>query len=252
MVGRVHPFRALLVLALYMSAAAAYGEELSIEPYTAHYQIKIGILKGTLVTTLVENDSGFNATSVIRAKSGLGRFAEKTITEHAEFMIENRQIRPMRYSSADELSSRPKKLSFLFDRDAGVVSGTVNDVHYEYPLDDDLYDRVTILYRVIGDIRSGLNATEYRLMDGRKTKELTVAHLPSTLVTTPYGKFEVVGIEHDDTRRERRTVVWCAAELDYLPVVIEQYRKGKLLARALLVNLGKPAAENDSASAAGT
>jgi hypothetical protein len=30
--------------------------------------------------------------------------------------------------------------------------------------------------------------------------------------------------------------MWCVAELDYLPVIIEQHRKGKLRMRAVLSN----------------
>lgn len=239
-----------LTLVLCVCFAQAFGEELSIKPYTAEYRISAGILRGTLVTTVVEGENGFDAMSVIKAKGGLGKFARNSITEHAQFTVENGQIRPVRFSSVDGLSNRPKELDFLFDREAGIVSGTVNDTHYEYPLDDDLYDRVTILYSLISDIQNGRNETDYRLMDGKKIKALTIQHLPSNRVTTPYGQFDVVGIEHDDVRKERRTVMWFAAELDYMPVVIEQYRKGKLLARALLHTLGKPPSGNDPVSAA--
>ena len=250
MVSGVRLFSAFLVLTLCVCSAQAFGEEFLIEPHTAQFQISAGILRGTLVTTVIENEGSFDATSVIKAKGGLGKYAKNTITENAEFMVENGEIRPVLFSSVDELSSRPKKLDFMFDREAGVVSGTVNDDHYEYQLDNDLYDRVTILYRVIADLRSGVKATDYRLMDGKKIKALTIGHLPSTRLTTPLGEFDVVGIEHDDKRKERRTVIWFAAKLDYMPVVIEQYRKGKLLARALLHDLDKPPSEKVPVSAA--
>lgn len=239
LVGKVRSFSAILALALCICTAHANGAEFSIEPHTAKYQISVGILKGTLVSTVVKNDSGFSATSVVKAKGGIGKYAKNTITEHAEFMVENGQIQPVLFSSIDELSDRPKTLNFLFDREAGIVSGTVNDARYEYPLDDDLYDRV------IADIRSGVKATDYRLMDGKKIKAITIRHLPSKQVTIPYGEFDVVGIEHDDVRKERRTVIWLAAELGHTPVLIEHYRKGRLLGRISLQDLGKPASASD-------
>jgi hypothetical protein len=53
-------------------------------------------------------------------------------------------------------------------------------------------------------------------------------------VDVPAGKFEVIGIQHQAEGSRRVTTLWCAEELDYLPVIIEQHRKGKLRVRATL------------------
>ena len=50
------------------------------------------------------------------------------------------------------------------------------------------------------------------------------------------GEFDVIGIRHQAEGSKRATTLWCAAELGYLPVVIEQHRKGKLRVRATLTD----------------
>jgi hypothetical protein len=54
-------------------------------------------------------------------------------------------------------------------------------------------------------------------------------------VDVPAGEFDVVGIQHQAEGSKRVTTLWCAKELDYLPVIIEQHRKGKLRVRATLM-----------------
>ncbi|MCH8944992.1 MAG: hypothetical protein IH910_09435 [Proteobacteria bacterium] len=48
------------------------------------------------------------------------------------------------------------------------------------------------------------------------------------------GSYEAVGIQHQAEGSSRITTLWCVEELGYLPVVIEQHRKGKLKFRASL------------------
>ena len=51
-----------------------------------------------------------------------------------------------------------------------------------------------------------------------------------------HGIHELVGIEHQKEGSSRTTTLWCAPELDYLPVIIEQHRLGKLKFRATLTS----------------
>ena len=53
-------------------------------------------------------------------------------------------------------------------------------------------------------------------------------------VETKAGQYDVVGIQHQKQGSKRVTTLWCARELGYLPVIIEQHRKGKLNFRATL------------------
>ncbi|MCH8137152.1 MAG: hypothetical protein IIB77_14350 [Proteobacteria bacterium] len=42
-------------------------------------------------------------------------------------------------------------------------------------------------------------------------------------------------MQHQAEGSSRTTTLWCVEELDYLPVIIEQHRKGKLRMRATLI-----------------
>jgi hypothetical protein len=63
-----------------------------------------------------------------------------------------------------------------------------------------------------------------------------VSNVGEKEVKTKAGTFLAVGIQHQKEGSSRTTTLWCVKELDYLPVIIEQHRKGKLTFRASLVS----------------
>ena len=63
---------------------------------------------------------------------------------------------------------------------------------------------------------------------------LDVQNVGSKTIKTPAGKFEAIGIRHQTANSKRTTTLWCVEELDYLPVLIEQHRRGELTMQAKL------------------
>ena len=74
------------------------------------------------------------------------------------------------------------------------------------------------------------------MLDGDELKLLNVTNVGIKTVEVPFGSFEVTGIQHSKKDSTRVTTLWCAEKLGYLPVIIEQHRKGKLGVRAVLAS----------------
>ena len=74
----------------------------------------------------------------------------------------------------------------------------------------------------------------YILFEPDELKTLEIATIGTGREKVPYGTFDVIGVRHQKKGSSRSTVFWFAPELDYLPVVIERFRKGKTLMRAEL------------------
>jgi hypothetical protein len=67
-----------------------------------------------------------------------------------------------------------------------------------------------------------------------KLRTVNIRNIGTRQVKVRAGKFEAVGIQHQAENSSRVTTLWCVAELDYLPVIIQQHRKGKLRVEATL------------------
>ncbi len=224
----------LFILAL-LATASASAEQL-LTPHVAEYKIKVSMLSGKLNTEVKLTEEGYSAHSVLRAAGFASIFVRGNVVESSVFATDADGVRPLRYSSTDRISKQDKFMEFNFDWDRNEVTGIINDEEIQIALDGLVHDRVSIQYELMLDLLNGTSADEYLLLDDFESKLLAVTNIGTKTVKVPYGEFEAVGIQHrkKKSKSDRITTLWCVEELGYLPVMIEQHRKGKLRVRAML------------------
>ncbi len=231
-------FSQLLLIGLcvnFISSRPTLASEALI-PHTAEYKIKISVLGGKLYTSFQLTDQGYAATSTIKA-TGMARLvAHGKITESSAFTDFDDGIRPAEFHSVDSLSSNGEVVDLTFDWDSREVAGQIDGEDFRADLDGIVHDRVSLQYALMHDLINGGHRDEYSLQDAEKLKLLSVSDMGSKIVKVPFGKFEAIGIQHRAGNSSRVTTLWCAKELGFLPIMIEQHRKGKLKVRAVLAN----------------
>jgi hypothetical protein len=221
--------------------AVATMAESSLTPHSAEYKVKISVLGGQLVTELKSTQTGYVATHVIRPTGMSRMFARGTISESSAFDTAPDGVRPTEYSSSDTISRDKTKVSIRFDWETGEARGTVNDEDLLSVMDTLAHDRVSIQYELMHDLLNNEPSTEYTMFEIDRLRTVNVRNIGVRKVKVPAGEYEAVGIQHQAEGSKRVTTLWCVEELDYLPVIIEQHRKGKLRVRAVL-NKYTPAA----------
>ena len=225
----------IVVCGLFLSAGPVRANE-ALVPHTAEYKIKISVLGGKLRTSFQSTEQGYTATSTIKA-TGMARLvAHGDITESSVFRRSDDGLRPAEFHSVDSLSSRGEIVDLTFDWDTQVVAGLIDGADFSADLDGIVHDRVSLQYALMQDLMNGGHRDTYSLQDAEKLKLLTVTSMGSDTVKVPFGTFEAIGIQHRAGNSSRVTTLWCAKELGYLPIKIEQHRKGKLKVRAVLAN----------------
>lgn len=213
-----------------VEAPAAFA----LTPHSAEYKVKISVLSGELHTRLQATDDGYEATHMI-TPTGMARiFTNGTIEETAGFSPKLSGVIPVTYVSNDSISKDKTRADVRFDWETRAVTGTVNDEPVEDVLAEFAHDRVSIQYELMLNLLNGGLSEQYILFDIDRLKTLNVSNIGTKEVKVPAGRFEAVGIQHQAEGSSRVTTLWCVEELDYLPVIIEQHRKGKLRLRAIL------------------
>ena len=227
--------RCALVLLGVAAVATPSHAEAFLTPHSAKYKVKVSVVGGELTTSLNRSEDGrYVATHTIRP-TGISRMlARGKISETSEFFAAEDGIRPDKYRSIDTLSRDRENVDIQFDWNSGEARGTVNDVFVTSVMDAVAHDRVSIQYELMHDLISGEPSTEYVLFDVDRLKTVTVRNIGRRTVNVPAGTFEAIGIQHQTANSKRTTTLWCVKELDYLPVLIEQHKKGKLRVRAVL------------------
>ena len=231
-VRRASALVGLPLLLLPVLNVAAGPQPATLKPHRAEYNLEISVLNGKLSTVVTAVGPGFMANSVIKPVGITKMFARGTIQESSYFLVDEHGVRPERYRSVDTLSRKDQAVAFDFKWAEHRVEGTVNDEPIVFELNGRVHDRVSIQYQLMLDLLAGGAQEAYVMLDGDELKYLEVKNIGSRTIKVPSGTFEVIGIQHGEKNSSRVTVLWCAEELGYLPVVIEQRRDGKVHVRA--------------------
>lgn len=222
---------ALTGIALLSLTALA---ESTLTPHKAEYKVKISVLGGQLKTELKTAPGGYVATHVIKPTGMSRMLARGSISETSEFHSIADGVRPKAYSSKDTLSRDKTNASIQFDWDTGEARGTVNGEEVVSAMDALAHDRVSIQYELMHDMLHDGPSAQYTMFEIDELRTVNVRNVGARTVKVPAGKFDVIGLQHQAKGSKRRTTFWCAPELDYLPVIIEQHRLEKLKVRATL------------------
>jgi hypothetical protein len=220
----------LVALAL---CSRVFAEPL-LTAHTAEYKVKISVVSGQLKTELRRTANGYVANHVIRP-TGISRIITRgTMDVTSEFDSRTDGIQPVRYQALDTIRDEPD-VDLRFDWKTNEAIGTVGEENVRLQLDGMAYDSVSIQYELMHDLLTGNPSEQYMLFDVNKMRVANVSMVGEKVVVTKAGKFLAVGVQHQKEGSSRTTTLWCVEELDYLPVIIEQHRKGKLNFRAKLV-----------------
>jgi len=227
--------RFALLLAIGLSAIPAQAGGV-LAPHMAEYNIRISVVGGRLKTALSQTDNGYKAEHVIEP-TGMSRLvAHGEITESSEFAVGPDGLQPIAYRSDDTLSRDKIHADIQFDWTSNRASGTVNGAAFEAELAGFSHDRISIQYQLMQDLLNDTPGEQYRMFEVDKQKVLNIHNVGSKTVKVPAGTFSAIGIQHQAANSSRVTTLWCVKELGYLPVIIEQHRKGKLRVKATLRN----------------
>lgn len=237
----------LLTAGLVLVATGSFAGP-ALTPHTAEYFVEISVVNGRLHTQFEATEDGYLAESIIEA-TGMSRILTRgSIREKSWFAERDGSILPIQYRSSDTITSHDDVVDLDFDWAGNEVTGHINGEDFRATLEGEVHDRVSLQYGLMYDLLNGGASEKYLLQDAEELKPLTVRNIGTKTVKVPFGKFEAVGIQHQREGSSRVTTLWCVKELEYLPVVIEQHRKGKRRLRAELVNY---APSNESLASSG-
>ncbi len=226
-----YSFIAALIAALLAGAPVAGAE---LVPHKAEYKVRISLASGRLNTELRKTADGYVANHVIRT-TGLSRMLSRgTMDVSSEFSPAADGIRPVRFQAVDTIRDDPE-IDLRFDWSTNQASGTVGNEGVLLQLDGLSYDNVSIQYELMHDLLGNELSEQYTLFDVDKMRIANITDAGTKKVKTKAGTYTAVGIRHQKEGSSRVTTMWCVEELGYLPVIIEQHRKGKLNFRATLL-----------------
>lgn len=225
---------------LLATPATVAGTPDTLTPFQAEYKVRFKGLRGTMSLALEATPDGYRATSRLSPKGFGALFARGELVETSEFSIDDHGLRPTRYTKQDTVGKNDDRVTLLFDWAAGLASGTLNDTELSHDLDEQSVDRASLQYALMLDMMHGRSATTYTMLDSERRKTVVIEQGGERQIEVPLGRFTAQEVRHQSEGSSRRTVLYLADELGYLPVRIEQYKNDKLRVRADLARHSTP------------
>lgn len=228
----------LLILLLGGTAPAVTEAEMLLPPFTATYEVSVkGIPLGRLTQRLERPAAqDYHFTSTLES-TGLARLLRKLHAEETSTgTLSPAGLKPERYTYFRRSGRKEKRFSLAFDWAAGAVSRT-DPPAQPMALEAGTLDKLSLLLGVMLNLARGGDVLQHRVADDDGVKTYTLSRENAEPIPFEGHPQAVIKLSYARGDSGRRTTLWCAPALAYVPLRIEYRERNGELTRGALVSL---------------
>lgn len=211
----------LLLAALIASTTLLAGD---LPDFEASYILKRGSLR--IGSSNIEFRSSSDGSYVYESHSWPTRWVawllKDRLHESSRGNIIDGSLRPDAYHYLRTGGSREREADLSFDWQQKLVKNRVEGSLWEMEIPRGTIDKLASQLGMMLALRQDKDDVTFQVADGGRLKEYRFKVIGQETVAVPAGSFETVKITRLRDNKERVTHVWCAPELNYLPVRIFQ------------------------------
>lgn len=208
------------------AASFKFTKEPWLAGFTAVYTVKKGsfTIGETKRTLTAKGENSYLFESVTRPMGLAKLLTNGQVIERSTWRFNPQgQQQPLEYTFFNNSEKKKRNVRLNFNWDKQTVTNTINGEPWKMPLVDGAQDKLLYQLLLMRELARGKTKFSYPVADGGKLKTYTLKILGTENIRTPLGRFETVRVLR--VHGKRKTTLWCAKQLNYLPVRIEQ-RKG--------------------------
>lgn len=224
----------LFSCALSVHAADAHRPS----PFVAVYAVEAGgIGAGRMTRTLsIAADDDYRFSAVVEAEGLVALLKPTRIVEESMGRWVDAHPVSTRYVHTKISGKKRKETAIDFDWTTARSHATINGTPVEAALEAGEIDKLSYQLALMRDLAAGVTALEYRVAEAGGGKRYRLERGADVRVQAGAASYDTVPVTYarDDGRR---TVLWCAPALEYLPVRIEYTEKDGKVTTAELVSV---------------
>ena len=227
----------ILMLFVLFAIAIPSSAESGLRSFTATYRLSIGVLKvGEMSREMrIGADHTYIFESVMRTSGITALFRRDRVSEISRGVIQNGRYTPLRYEYDN--SRKKRRFALDFDYANGNVTSTDNGESRKVRISSMLLDKLVYQAQLMRDLASSSQPLHYEVADIDETKTYLIKTVGIENIATPHGRYKTVRLERSNENAKRRTTVWCAERLDWLPVRVDYRDKDGTTTTAVLHTL---------------
>ena len=207
----------LLLLAAGQPVAAPFPD------FEVHYNLQYENMRvGEAVYRLQRQNGAFLYESRSRPVGIAAWFRKDRVEERSLWTWREERIRPDQYRYQRTGGRSDRNAELTFDWEALRVENRVAGHPWEMDIPPDALDKMVVTLVLMRDLAMGRRDVEYAIADGGSLKTYRFKVVGEETVETPAGTFDTLKLERLREDNTRYTALWCAPELNYLPVKLLQ------------------------------
>lgn len=222
--------RNLLFIVLLPALAPAASADGAPPLFSAHYGVYAdGFKVGEMERHLRALDADTYTLETKAVTTGLvAIFKQDEYIERSTWKSGKESYLPVEFYSRYRGRSKEVVERLRFDWERNVVLSLRDGKETELPVESGVLDK--LMYQVVmrDELERGVTRLKYRVADRGKIEDYELEVVGREVIDTVLGKQPTVKV------RKGTTLLWCATELDYLPVKLEQRDDGHTLASHLV------------------
>lgn len=204
----------LLFMPLHLVAA---------QSYSALYQVEAdGMSFGKLERTLKQSADGSYILKTKSYATGFWAiFIKDRVNEESRFTMVDDKAIPKSYHYSKKKKGKLTEESVTFDSDKGTILSSSGAGKQSFPLTGSESDKLIYQFMIREALRQGESELHFSVVDRMRLRSYQFRVGALETVDTPMGTIEAVRVDRINEEK-RKTALWFAPSLDYLPVKIEQ------------------------------
>ncbi|NKB36771.1 MAG: DUF3108 domain-containing protein [Gammaproteobacteria bacterium] len=216
-----------------------YTQEEKPNLFEAEYSI---LMKGAKIAKMNRKftrteDGIYQYYSETRTTGFISLFRKDHIIETSRWRFDDKKLTPIDYYYDHSGGKKSRKVKIAFDWQSNKITNSIDGSSWKMPTSPNVMDKLLYQLAIMYDLEAGKEELLYTVADGGKTKVYNFEILGDETIDTPIGKFETVKLERHKPNSRRKSTLWCAKNLGYLPIKVENIEKDGKVTTALINSL---------------
>ena len=216
-----------LLTCLLLTLAAPPGSGSFAMDFPAEFAVTYHLYsKGARIASMERaiarsEDGSYVYRSDTRTVGLMALFRKDHVVERSLWTLVDDALRPLQYTYQRTGGKRDRNVSVKFDWDAQRIINTINGDSWRMPTEPNVMDKLLYQLAVMHDLKSGRTPLTYTVADGGKVKIYDFERMGEEMVNTPLGDMLTLKISRHKQQSDQKMTLWCAPNLNFLPVKVE-------------------------------
>lgn len=202
--------------------------------------------------TLYSNDTrvGLMERRFSQLKNGQYRFSSESkttgfialikkvhILEESTWDLIDSYFTPLNYTYHHIKGKKERNAEINFNWDKQQITNRVNKSTWHMQTQKGIQDKLLYQLTIMSDLMSGHIPESYAIADGGKIKQYVFERIADETVSTPLGDFKTIKLALHKKNKEQENFLWCAYDLNFLPVKVTSTEKDNRLSTAIIKSI---------------